>query len=184
MYKPITDLWTDIHRLKHNSRRYDHPTQLPPMLLKRLISIYTNPNDIVLDCFNGVGTTSLAADVLGRRYLGIEIVEKYHETAKERHLDINLGLDPFRKNDISAESKTKNNEEKRQNAVKKYNGLTKKKVQLQIKELSKVLNKVPTKEEALKYLDIPEDYYDSQFRNWSEVVAAAKTTGMSEVRKD
>lgn len=182
-YKPLTDLWTDIHRLKHNNRRYDHPTQLPPKLMKRLISIYTNPGDIVLDCFNGVGTTTLSAAQLERRYVGIEKEEYYHNTTIERHNDIDLGLDPFRKNNISADNKTKNNEEKRNKTPKSHKGLSKRKVQLKIKDLSVKLGKIPTKQDALKNLDIPEDYYNNYFKNWSEVVSAAKTTGMSEVKK-
>lgn len=43
----LTDLWTDIHRLKHNSRRVDHPCQLPPHLMYRLISIFTKPDEVV-----------------------------------------------------------------------------------------------------------------------------------------
>lgn len=182
-FKPLSDLWTDIHRLKHNSRRYDHPCQLPPLLMKRLISIYTNKGDTVLDCFNGVGSTTLTADVLERRYVGIELVEKYHEITKQRHLDVSLGLDPFRKNDISADKKTKNNEEKRNQTPRNYKGLSKRKVQLAVKDLSIKLNKIPTMEEALENLDIPRDFYEKYFKNWSEVVSAAKTTGMSEVKK-
>jgi len=60
----LTDLWWDIHRIKHNSRRVDHPCQLPPQLMHRLISIFTEPDEIVLDCFNGAGTTTLAAQPL------------------------------------------------------------------------------------------------------------------------
>lgn len=183
-YKPLTDLWTDVHRLKHNSRRYDHPCQLPPLLMKRLISLYTNPGDIVLDCFNGVGTTTLSADVLGRRYVGIELIEKYHVITSERHNDVLLGLDPFRKNDISADQKTKNNEEKRNSSPKPSNGLTKRKVQLQIKALATELNKIPTLEDALEHLDIPKDFYETYFKSWSEVVSAAKTTGMNENKRD
>jgi hypothetical protein len=151
--------------------------------MKRLISIYTNPGDIVLDCFNGVGTTTLAADALGRRYVGIELVEKYHSITNERHNDIAHGLDPFRKNDISAEKKAKNNEEKRNNTPKRHKGLSKRKVQLQIKELSQKLDKIPTMEEALEHLEIPQDYYENYFKSWSEVISAAKTTGMSEDKK-
>ncbi len=93
----LTDIWSDIHRLKHNSRRVDHPTQLPPHLMYRIISIFTKPNEIVLDCFNGSGTTTLTAHQLGRKYLGIEASEKYWRLSNERHQEIIDGLDPFRK---------------------------------------------------------------------------------------
>lgn len=183
VYKPLTDLWTDIHRLKHNSRRLDHPCQLPPNLMKRLISIYTKSDDVVLDCFNGIGTTTLVAELLGRRFIGVELIEKYHRIAQERHQEISLGLDPFRKNQISADKKTKNNEEKRMKSIKSENGLSKRKIQLMIKELSQQLGKIPTLDDAMHHLDIPKELYDEYFKSWSEIVQAAKTTGMSEYKK-
>ena len=184
-YKALSDLWTDIYRVKHNSRRYDHPTQLPSKLMKRLISIYTSPGEIVLDCFNGIGTTTLSAAIIGRKYVGIEIAEKYYNTAKRRHEDFKAGLDPFRKNNISAEKKTKNNNEKRlKSPNSRKDGLTKKKVQLKIKELSKKIGKIPTIDEALKHLEIPKEFYDDYFSSWSEVTAAAKTTGMTEYKDE
>ncbi|CAN2042929.1 site-specific DNA-methyltransferase (adenine-specific) [Candidatus Magnetomoraceae bacterium gMMP-15] len=88
---PLTDLWWDIHRLKHNTRRVDHPCQLPSLLMYRLISIFTEPGEIVLDCFNGAGTTTLAARQLGREYIGIELSEKYHSITESRHKEIRIG---------------------------------------------------------------------------------------------
>ena len=82
----ITDLWVDIHRLKHNSRRVDHPCQLPPHLMYRIISVFTKPGEVVLDCFNGAGTTTLAASQVGRKYVGIETSDKYCLMAKTRHM--------------------------------------------------------------------------------------------------
>ncbi|MFH0876368.1 MAG: site-specific DNA-methyltransferase [archaeon] len=49
-----------------------HPTQKPLELLKRIISSSTNIGDLVLDIFNGSGTTGVAAINLGRKYIGIE----------------------------------------------------------------------------------------------------------------
>ena len=93
---PLFDLWYDIHRLKHNSKRVDHPCQLPPALMRRLFTIFTEAGDIVLDCFNGAGTSTLVAAQMGRRYIGIEISKKYHRIALKRHDDLKRGLDPFR----------------------------------------------------------------------------------------
>jgi len=181
IHKKISDLWTDVHRVKHNSRRYNHPCQLPPKLLKRLIGVYTNEGDLVLDCFNGVGTTTLCAEEMKRNYIGIELAEEYHITAMNRHNDIKSGLDPFRKNDISSSNKVKNNDEIRIVTPKANNEkYTKKQVQLLIKELSVNLGKIPTKEEALREIDVSEEFYNKYFKSWSEVTAGAKATGMKE----
>ncbi|MEI9909490.1 MAG: site-specific DNA-methyltransferase [Bacteroidota bacterium] len=68
-----TNIWWDVHRLKHTSRRVDHPCQLPPMFMYRLISLFTNEGEFVLDPFNGAGTTTLTAQQLNRKYVGIEL---------------------------------------------------------------------------------------------------------------
>src|SRR5258708_1752096 len=95
----LSDIWWDIHRLKHNTRRVDHPCQLPPHLMYRLLALFTEPGDLVLDCFNGAGTTTLSAHQLGRKYIGIERETQYYQLALERHHEIEQGLDPFRKED-------------------------------------------------------------------------------------
>ena len=61
-----------------------HPTQKPIMLMEWLIKTYTNENEIVLDNCIGVGTTAIAAIRTNRRYVGIEIDEKYFDIAKQR----------------------------------------------------------------------------------------------------
>lgn len=80
----VSDVWTDIHRIKHNNKRDLHPCQLPIHLLERLILMTTDENDIVLDPFMGTGTTAVAAKHLGRNYIGFEIDPKYVKIAKEK----------------------------------------------------------------------------------------------------
>ena len=80
----VSDVWTDIHRIKHNSKRDPHPCQLPLHLLDRLILLTTDENDIVLDPFSGTGTTAISAKRLGRRYIGFEIDEKYVEISQQK----------------------------------------------------------------------------------------------------
>lgn len=63
---------------------YKHPTIKPLELVKRHILHSTQPNDIVLDCFAGSGTTCLAAKETGRRYIGMEIDKEYHKIAVNR----------------------------------------------------------------------------------------------------
>lgn len=61
-----------------------HPTQKPLALLKRIIECSTKENDIVLDPFNGSGTTGIAALMLKRRYIGIDIDKDYLKITKKR----------------------------------------------------------------------------------------------------
>lgn len=80
----VSDVWTDIHRCKHDKSRDDHPCQLPVHLLERLILLSTDEGDSVFDPFMGTGTTALAAKRLGRNYYGTELDPKYHAICKEK----------------------------------------------------------------------------------------------------
>ncbi|MFH2020254.1 MAG: site-specific DNA-methyltransferase [archaeon] len=61
-----------------------HPTQKPLELLKRIIASSTNQGDLVLDPFNGSGTTGVAAKMLGRRYIGIEKEQEFIDVTINR----------------------------------------------------------------------------------------------------
>lgn len=61
-----------------------HPTQKPLALLEYLIKTYTNEDDLVLDFTCGSGTTLVACEKLGRRWIGVEISQEYCEIAKQR----------------------------------------------------------------------------------------------------
>lgn len=174
----ITDLWWDIHRLKHNTRRVDHPCQLPPALMRRLISLFTEEGEIVLDPFNGVGTTSLSAAELGRNYFGIEVSDYYHKIAQQRHKELSHGLDPFRKNHSTPKAKNSPVPRLKQ---QKYE-VSKKTLQLEVKRIAKEIGRLPTRQEVMKYARYPIHYYDEYFISWGEVCAAARTTGMTEIR--
>jgi site-specific DNA-methyltransferase (adenine-specific) len=61
-----------------------HPAVFPNMLAYDMIECFCPPNGIVLDPFNGSGTTTLAAKCLGRNFIGIDISEEYNTIAKLR----------------------------------------------------------------------------------------------------
>ncbi len=63
-----------------------HPTQKPVNVLKRLIEIFTDPHDVVIDPVAGSGTTLLAAAQLGRRSFGFEIKKNFYKDACEKIL--------------------------------------------------------------------------------------------------
>ncbi|MGK5436338.1 site-specific DNA-methyltransferase [Faecalibacterium prausnitzii] len=68
------DVWTDINTTNSQANiQTGYPTQKPEELLKRIISIASNPDDIVFDCFMGSGTTQAVAMKLGRRFIGADI---------------------------------------------------------------------------------------------------------------
>ena len=71
-------------RIKREDGTNLHPTQKPIMILEKIIKIASNRNDVVLDCFNGVGSTGDAALKHGRRYIGIEVDKSYINATKER----------------------------------------------------------------------------------------------------
>lgn len=174
--EPLTNIWWDIHRLKHNSRRVDHPCQLPPDLMKRLIHTYTNEGDCVLDPFNGAGTTSLVADLMNRNYIGIELSEKYHLIAQYRHREIGEGLDPFRK--VERKMTAKNSRVAR--LKKQKYSVSKKTLQLEVREIAKRLGRKPTKDDITKFSKHPLEYFENYFIDWGEVCAAVGDKGMSE----
>lgn len=64
-------------------KRY-HPTQKNLELMKEIVAIHTNENDIVFDPFAGSGSTGVACKLLNRNFIGIELDKKYFEIAKER----------------------------------------------------------------------------------------------------
>jgi site-specific DNA-methyltransferase (adenine-specific) len=71
------DVWQFSHVHYCAAERLPHPTQKPEALIERIIKASSNHNEIVLDPFVGSGTTCRVADVLGRRWIGIDINPEY-----------------------------------------------------------------------------------------------------------
>lgn len=82
----LTDIWKDIHRIKHKKDRDQHPCQLPTKLMERIIKIFSNEGDLIFDPFGGSGTTAIGAKLLNRNYIITELDEKYVAIA-ERNLE-------------------------------------------------------------------------------------------------
>ena len=64
--------------------RLKHPTQKPLKILRHILKIASNENDMVLDPFMGVGSTAVACKEMNRNFTGIEVEEKYVNLAKQR----------------------------------------------------------------------------------------------------
>jgi SOS regulatory protein LexA len=69
---------------ERNMKQYEHPAMFPEELVVRLLKLFSYKNDIVLDPFNGVGTTTAVTRKLNRRYIGIDISKEYCKGATQR----------------------------------------------------------------------------------------------------
>ena len=84
--KVIEDYWTDIAGGGHipTNERTGYPTQKPLALYERIIKASSNEGDIVLDPFCGCATTPVAAERLGRQWIGMDTWEKTHQVVLDR----------------------------------------------------------------------------------------------------
>ena len=86
--KGMLDWWVDIPSLNNMAKeRTGYPTQKPLALYRRIIAASSNEGDIVLDPCCGCATTPVAAEQLKRRWVGMDIWDKAHETVLERLKD-------------------------------------------------------------------------------------------------
>ena len=81
----MPDWWVDINSLQTWSReRTGYPTQKPLPLYERIVKASSNTGDMVLDPFCGCATTPVAAERLGRQWVGIDIWDRAHKTVIDR----------------------------------------------------------------------------------------------------
>jgi len=92
----LTDVWYDIPPVRHSKYKNRNSNELSLKLLERVISMASNKGDLIFDPFGGSGTTYVVAEILKRRWIGIEIgdvsiIQKRFEdiaTQKQYILDI------------------------------------------------------------------------------------------------
>ena len=86
--KQMTDVWQlpAIGRWEKSCGK--HPTQKPLGVLARLIQASTQPGAWILDPFNGSATTGIADNLLGRKFLGLEIEDEFLSMSKARREEI------------------------------------------------------------------------------------------------
>lgn len=88
-YDSTFNLW-EGNKYKSNILKYKkdyngyHPTQKPVLLLEDLIKTYSNKGDLVVDLTMGSGSTGVACKNTNRKFIGIELDEKYFDIARER----------------------------------------------------------------------------------------------------
>lgn len=156
--EPLTDLWWDIHRIKHRRDRDYHPCQLPDSLLKRIILLTTKPQDIVLDALAGTGTTAIVAAKLNRRYVAIDLDPTYVQLMRQKLAEIRLNGDVIR----TPINKTR---------VMQY---SKKELQLELRHLARKLGRLPTPEDVKELSRFDLDIYLKVFPTWGKAIKAAK----------
>ena len=79
-------MWVGAYRDSERGPGTLHPTQKPVALMKWILDNWTQPGDLILDPYMGSGPVAQACHEMGRRYIGIEIVEEYCAITVERRL--------------------------------------------------------------------------------------------------
>jgi len=90
------DVWNIPNVKSNHIEKTEHPCQFPVGLIERIIIGLTNPKDLVLDPFCGVGSAGVAAAIHDRRFWGCEISEKYTKIAEQRLNEAEQGKAKYR----------------------------------------------------------------------------------------
>ena len=150
--EPLTDIWSDIHRIRHPRDRDHHPCQLPDVLMERIITLSSNEGDIVLDALSGTGTTAVTAAGLGRRYVAMDIDKSYVTLTRKKIAEIESR---------GCIQRTSTEKPKRD--------FTKKELQLELRDLASKLGRLPTPDDVRN----PEVFL-AVFPTWGKAIKAAK----------
>ncbi|HEX5218276.1 MAG TPA: site-specific DNA-methyltransferase [Verrucomicrobiae bacterium] len=135
----LTDVWWDVHRIKHKRDRDAHPCQLPEKLMERIIKLVTKPGDVVFDPFCGAGTTAIAAAKLGRKYVMTEVDPHYVGITNEKLAAMREHADMFGEFAVPRKSVTR-----------KRGDVSKKEIERYLQELAAKLSRVPTEADVLE----------------------------------
>lgn len=92
----LNDVWWDIPRIKHKKYRDGaHPCQLPIKLMERIIKLFTNEGEFILDSFSGTGTTAMVSKMHGRNYFAIDIDPVYVNISEKNLKEMQSTLDGY-----------------------------------------------------------------------------------------
>ncbi len=160
---PLTDIWWDIHRIKHKKERDPHPCQLPEKLMERIFLLATNEGDVVLDGLCGTGTTPVVAAKLRRRYIAIDLDKNYVEITRRKLQEIKTKGYIWRE------------------PIKRHKKpITKKQLQLELRELTKTLGRLPTEEDIRLLSKYGLETFKENFPSLEKALKAAKLEVVSE----
>jgi site-specific DNA-methyltransferase (adenine-specific) len=133
----LSDVWFDIHRIKHKRDRDAHPCQLPEKLMDRIIRLTTRPGDVVFDPFCGAGTTAIAATRLGRKFVVVDVDPNYARITNEKLAVMKQNADLFGTFEIS-----------RTSVARPRGAGSKRGIELYLQKLARKLGRVPTEAEV------------------------------------
>lgn len=85
---PLSDVWEIPYLNPKAKERVGYPTQKPVLLLQQILKISTDESDVVVDPFNGSGTTCVAAKSMNRNFIGIDVSAEAVKLAKRRLKDM------------------------------------------------------------------------------------------------
>ena len=90
---PLSDLWTDIKYLAGgSSQSHNYPTQKPESLIERIVQASSNEGDLIADFFCGSGTTTAAAEKLGRKWIAADLGKFAIHTTRKRMIGVQRQL--------------------------------------------------------------------------------------------
>lgn len=95
--KQMKDVWSFPAIAPWEKACGKHPTQKPLSLLIRLILMASNENSVICDPFAGSSTTGIAANLLGRKFIGIEKEREFIEISINRKSELDANFDLFRR---------------------------------------------------------------------------------------
>ena len=135
----LTDIWWDVHRIKHKRDRDAHPCQLPEKLMERILKLATRPGDVVFDPFCGAGTTGIAAAKLGRKFVMTEVDPRYVRITNEKLAAMHEHEDMFGEFVVPRKSVTR-----------KRGDVTKREIERYLQELAAKLSRLPTEADVME----------------------------------
>jgi site-specific DNA-methyltransferase (adenine-specific) len=133
----LSDVWFDVHRIKHKRDRDAHPCQLPEKLMERIIRLTTRRGGWVFDPFCGAGTTAIAAAKLGRNFVVTDVDANYVRVTREKLAAMKENADLFGSFMVPRES-----------VKKPRRTSTKREVELYLQSLARKLERVPTEKDV------------------------------------
>jgi len=156
----LSDIWSDLHRVRHRRDRDHHPCQLPDAFMDRIIELTTRPGDVVLDALCGAGTTAIEARRLGRHYIAADLDPKYVEISAKKLVEVNLFGAVQR---VSTRKGPKRD-------------VTKRELQLELVRVAEKLGRAPTRKDAETHSQYSLELYDQAFPTWSKALGAVRAS--------